>query len=381
MNTLLRAIVTVVLLAVLAAVPVTRPGAASQGAADPVAVEIDGDPILRLAGSSPDATVQVVLGQATYQREAGAEWQRIGDEPPPGAVVFAADDPAVLLAGDHPPCLRGGTGSPLERSRDGGASWVSVDGVDALRPLAIWNESGVALGATCSGMMLSTDAGQTWTDLAAVEAGYEITAFATATPASASAGPVVLFGMTSEGGTSRLYRLDLTDPAAPELSEPLREYWGVAGVAAREDSYVLAAADGVWVSNDAGASWDRSAEGLEDVVLDADPVQAGLPAGVEAGSFGLYAAAFLDAESDALVLGSANGLYTAGNTAGPWTPVDGTDGEIRQIHAIGDAGPVLYVADDMVFDVTLAASEAGGPRQGTVEPAREAAPKTAPVSG
>lgn len=381
MNTLLRTIVTVVLLAVLAAVPVTRPGAATQGASGPVAVEIDGDPILRLAGSSPDATVQVVLGQATYQREAGAEWRGIGEEPPPGAVVFAADDPAVLLAGDHAPCLRGGAGSPLERSEDGGASWAPVGGVDALRPLAVWSESGVALGATCSGMMLSTDAGRTWTDLAAVEAGYEITALATAMPASATAGPVVLFGMTSEGGTSRLYRLDLSDPAAPDLSEPLREYWGVAGLAARDDLYVLAAADGVWVSEDGGATWEPSTDGLEDVTLDADPLQAGLPAGVEPGSFGLYAAAFLGNESDGLVVGSATGLYAAGSAAGPWALVDGTDGEIRQIHAIGDAGPVLYVADDMVFDVTLAASEAGGPRQGTVEPAREATPQTSPVSG
>lgn len=372
MNLLLR---TLALIALLTVAPLTLIRSSAQSTGDPAALMIDGDAISRLGGSSREATSQVVIGRGVYIREADGDWMRTGDAPGSGSVVFAADNPDLLLSGDHPPCLRGGALTPLERSEDGGASWETVEAIEGLRPLAVWNDSGIALGATCSGMMLSTDAGETWSGLAGIEAGYEITAFASVVSDDETGGPVVLFGMTSEGGTSRLYRLDLGDPAAPELSEPLREYWALAGLAARNDTYVLAAADGVWVSKDGGESWDRSTDGLEDVVLEQDPNQVGLPADIEPGSFGLLSAAFLSAESEALVVGSVNGLYIAGSPTGPWTPVSGTNGEIEQVAVILDAGSVLYAQDDMVFEVVVpptATSAGSGPEAGTVEPALEA---------
>lgn len=370
MNLLLRMLALITL---LAAAPPLLTNMAAQYSPAPVALEIEGDAINRLASSSPEAISQVVVGQGVYARDRGSDWARTGDAPGPGAVVFAADDPSLLLNGDHPPCLRGGAAAAVERSEDGGASWLPVEGVEALRPLVVWSESGIALGATCSGMMLSTDAGQTWSDLAGIEAGYEITAFAAIASIEETDGPAVLFGMTSEGGTSRLYRLDLSDPAAPELSEPLREYWSVAGIAARDDTYVLAAADGLWISEDAGGSWERSADGLEDVVLEQDPSQAGLPADVEPGSFGLFSVAFPGADSDALVIGSANGLYAAESLADPWTRVEGTAGEIDGISVIPDDDRLLYSAEVMVFEAAAPrASTAGDPSAGTVELANEA---------
>lgn len=369
MNLLSRMLV---LTALLVAAPLTATGASAQPSESPSALTIEGDAITRLASSSPEATSQVVVGRGVHSREAGGDWSRTGDAPGSGAIVFAADDPGLLLNGDHAPCLRGGTAAPLERSEDGGATWEPVEGIEGLRPLVVWSDSGIALGATCSGMMLSTDAGKTWSALAGIEAGYEITAFASIASEDGSGGPSVLFGMTSEGGTSRLYRLDLSDPADPTLSEPLREYWAIAGIAARGDLYVLAAADGVWVSEDAGRSWERSADGLDDVTLEEDPSQAGLPADVEPGSFGLFAAAFLGADNDALVVGSANGMYTATSPAGPWAPLDGSTGEIRQIDALLDADPVLFAADDSVFEVPApdtSGMTADSPVAGTAEPA------------
>lgn len=364
-----------VLTVLVIAAPWAAVATSAQSPGSPAALAIDGDPITRLASSSPGATTQVVVGQGIYARDAGADWNRTGEAPGAGAVVFAADDPDLLLNGDHPPCLRGGATAPLERSEDGGVVWEPVDGIEGLRPLVVWSESGIALGATCSGMMVSTDAGETWSDLAGIEAGYEITAFASIATEEDTDGLRVLFGMTSEGGTSRLYRLDLSDPVDPVLSEPLREYWAVGGIAARDDLYVLAAADGVWVSEDAGGAWERSAVGLEDVVLDQDPGQVGLPADVEPGTFGLFAAAFLSADSESLVVGSANGAYTAGSPAGPWEPIDGSMGEIRQIGVVLDADSLLYAADDMVFEAPAPGARgmtAGSPAAGTVEAANVA---------
>ena len=354
MNQLSRMLV---LIAFLAIAPSSTTGVSSRASNDPAALMIDGDSITRLADSSPETTSHVVLGQGVYIREVGADWRRTGDAPGPGSVVFAADDPKLLLSGDHSPCLRGGSSTPLERSKDGGGAWEQVENIEALRPLAVWSESGIALGATCSGMMLSTDAGVTWSNLAGIEAGYEITAFASITSEDDARGPRVLFGMTSEGGTSRLYRLDLSDPADPRLSEPLREYWAIGDVAARDDLYILAAVDGVWVSEDAGGSWARSADGLDDVILQQDPSQAGLPANVEPESFGLFAVAFLSADNESLVVGSANGLYIAGNPEGPWNAVQGSMGEIRQIQAVPDADSLLYTDDDMVFEVRTPEAE------------------------
>lgn len=372
-----------VLIVLLTAAPLAAISTSAQSPDGPAALTIEGDPITRLASSSPEATSQVVVGQGVYARDAGAAWSQTGDAPGAGTIVFAADDPELLLKGDHPPCLRGGAAAPLERSEDGGGVWEPVNGIEGLRPLVVWSESGIALGATCTGMMLSTDAGETWSDLAGIDAGYEITALATIASEDDTDGPSVLFGMTSEGGTSRLYRLDLSDPANPELSEPLREYWAIAGIAARGDLYVLAAANGVWVSEDAGGSWERSADGLNDVILEQDPSQAGLPADVEPGSFGLFAAAFLSADSEALVVGSANGLYTADSPAGPWAPIPGSTGEIRQIDASLDADSVLYAADDMVFEVPApgaAEVTAGSAVAGTGEPANAATAQSAKAS-
>lgn len=361
MNLLLRTVAMVVLITSLAAEHLTQGDAFGRWIAHAKGLAIDGDVVTRIAHSSPGAASQIVLGQGVHIREAGTDWTRTGDAPGSGSVVFAADDTNLLLSGDHPPCLRGGASTPLERSEDGGKTWEAVDGVEGLRPLVVWSETRVALGATCSGMMLSTDAGKTWEDLAAIEPGYEITAFAPVATDDGDDVPVVLFGMTSEGGTSRLYRLDLNDPSSLVLSEPLREYWAIAGIAARDDTYVLAAADGVWVSEDAGQSWSRSADGLENVVLEQDPSEAGLPVDVEPESFGLYAAVFLDDDGRALAAGSADGLYAAARPSGPWSHVDGTAHRIDQLSVIPGDNRLLYSTEGRVFEIPVPADLASSP--------------------
>lgn len=357
MNLLPRTSMLVVL---IVAAPLLTFGVTVQASESPDALTIDGDPITRLASSSPDAAAQVVAGTGLYIRDAAAEWSQSGDAPGPGEIVFAADEPALLLSGNHAPCLRGGVAPPLERSENGGADWQRVEGAEAMRPLAIWRESGIALGATCSGLKISTDAGQNWSDISGIDPGYEVTAFASVDSGDDDHGSSVLFGMTGEGGTSRLYRLDLRDPDAPTVSEPLREYWAVAGIAGRGELYVLAAADGVWVSEDAGATWERSADGLEDVTLEADPAQAGLAAGVEPGSFGLFAAAFVHEDDEAMVVGSVNGLYASGSPAGPWSPVPGSVDEVRRIDTVLDGDRLLFATGDMVFDAATPIPVAAG---------------------
>jgi hypothetical protein len=341
----------VVMLAV--ALPASlHPGTAYRSG--PTAISIDGETVTRIAESTPEATAQVVAGpDSLFRRGMGEDWVRTGDAPGAGKIVFAATDLDLAINGDHAPCLRGGESTELTRTEDGGTTWTVVQGVMDVRPLALWANTGIALGSSCSGFMLSLDNGITWSAIEAAEPGFEITAFTVVADLEGSAGPVVLFGETSEGGSSRLRQMDLTDPAAPVVSDGLRTYYGFAGLAAMDRTVVIAAIDGVWISTDAGANWQRSAEGLEDVVLEQDPAQVGLPADVDFNQIGLFSVAFLAGSESGLVVGSTKGLYLSDTLDGPWTDVEGTDGRIDLVEVNDGDDRVLIASEDAVFEVTL----------------------------
>lgn len=318
------------------------------------AISIEGDAAIRVATSTPEAMVQIVAGtDGLYRRAPGEDWVQTGDAPGAGDIIFAAGEPDLALTGDHAPCLRGGESTELMRTEDGGATWNVVEGVADVRPLAIWSDTGVALGSSCAGFMLSTDRGLTWSETEGAEPGFEITAFTVVSEPSGSDGPVVLFGETSEGGSSRLRQMDLGDPAAPVVSDGLRDYYALAGLAASGDTFVMAELDGVWISTDTGATWNRSAEGLEDVVLEGDPAQVGLPADVDINQYGLYSVAFLPTADRGLIVGSANGLYMTEALDGAWTRIDGVAGQVDRVVIADGDGRVLAVVDDAVFDVAL----------------------------
>lgn len=341
-------------------VRLVMPGAtvASASQAGPEALTIDGDTAVRIGASTPDATVQVVAGtDGVYRREAGGDWRRTGASPVAGRIVFAASEPDLALNGDHARCLRGGESTPLSRTEDGGATWTVVEGVTDVRPLAIWADTGVVLGSSCDGFLISLDRGLTWSPIDGAEPGFEITAFAVV--AEPSGTPVILFGETSEGGSSRLRRLDLADPGAPLVSGSLREYYGLAGLAASGDAYAIAAIDGVWISSNAGATWRRSAEGLEEVVLAEDPVEAGLPADVAMDEIGLFAIAFLAGPDDGLVVGTAKGVYARKSLDGAWHGVEGLQGRIDQVVITMGDDRLLLTSNDTVYEITLDAVMGG----------------------
>ncbi|HEV2065560.1 MAG TPA: hypothetical protein VGR08_01905, partial [Thermomicrobiales bacterium] len=101
--------------------------------------------------------------------------------------------------------------------------------------------------------------------------------------------------------------------------------------------------------------------GLEDVVLEQDPNEAGLPVDVKPESFGLYAAAFLDDDGPAVAVGSADGLYAAARPSGRWSHVDGTAQRIRQLSVIPGSDRLLYATEDQVFEIPVPAGLASNP--------------------
>ena len=343
MKTTLAAILLLLALVVV-------PGTAAAQVPTPVAV--DGDTLTRIVQTHPGEPTLLAAGANGLYQLDGETWTMIGPAPPEGQLVSSGGDHPVLFAGDHAPCMMGGALVTLQRSEDGGATWTEVAGVTDLRPLAIWPDADMALAASCAGLQLSLDLGMSWTLVPGIDPGWDQTAFAEVVDAG-EPGPVVLVGLTSEGGTTQLRRVDLSDPAAPVVSDVLREYYAAGGLAGQGETYVLAAMDGVWITPDAGVTWERSAEGLEDIVLEDDPLVVGLPVDFDPDSVGLFSAAIVPGSADGYVVGAIDGLYLRAEGETGWARIEATDGQVHEIVVSADGQIALYRTDDGVFQISL----------------------------
>jgi len=317
-------------------------------------IDVEGDTASRIVASlAGDDTLLVAGDEGLYERtESG--WSMIAPAPPPGELVSGGAGSGLLLAGDHEPCGRGGSSLVLQRSTDGGETWQAVDGAAGYRPLAIWPDRGLALASSCLGLHLSHDAGLTWGPVAGIEPGWEITAFA-AVPRAGDNGPVVLVSLTGEGGTSYLRSIDFSDPSMPMVSPDLRTYYAIGGLAGEGDTFVLAAMDGVWVSEDAGATWERSADGLDTVVLERDPAEFGFPPDLDPSAYGLTSVVFFPGETIDLLAGSVDGLYSRSVETGEWSHIGGTSGRVTGLLVANDGSLVVYETDEGVSQVKISA--------------------------
>ncbi len=333
----------------------TAPNVETPMAVTPLSV--DGDPIVTLVPAPASATAVYVVGQEGLYRttNGGESWEPAGPPPPSGRLVAAQDSPLVLLAGSRPPCARGGGPDvTLSRSDDGGATWQPLSGEIGVEPLAIWREAELAIAADCAGLRISRDTGRTWADLPVLPPGSEVTAFA---PLATSdvAQPAALLATTSEGGTSRLFHLDLTDPSDPALSDPLIEYWGLGSLTGDEDRYVLGAATGVWLSDDRGATWTRHRDGLEAVTISVDPLVATEPIPDEElqRGFGIDTVASNPASPDPLYAGSIDGLFTSRDAGTTWEQVEGVEGRVSTLVLAPTGGRLFAETPSGVIEVPL----------------------------
>ena len=341
-----RTMLAVLVVAAVLTAPVGSPGVSARvrvqdatPGATPVIV--DGGSLTRLVPAPPDATTVYAEGDNGFFRseDAGERWTRVGDPPPDGEIVVAPDDANLLLVGDHPPCARGGGEEPMERSTDGGATW-RVTAALGLRPVAITGEGQTAYAVGCAGLYASADGGVSWQPW--LEAfGFEITALALRPAATATSAALVV--TTSEGGTSRLFQIDLANPDPAELAAqvPLTEFWGLGAPVGQDETLAVATARGVLVSADGGTTWALQRTGLEEVALSFDPTQNPIPEAEQERGFGVNVVAIHPEEPDRLYAGTVDGLFLSEDTGATWAPVAGVVGEVTEVVLLPAAGRLL----------------------------------------
>ncbi|MEJ7837285.1 MAG: hypothetical protein WKF81_00595 [Thermomicrobiales bacterium] len=331
--------------------PTARPTVATVEAMEALAIE--DEPIERLALPTGDySNAYVASSESLFEQNSSSAWIRIADAPPVGEIIFDGADPDVILVGDEGDCFRGGGGAAFQSSIDGGQSWTEATGDSQfIRPLAVWSESDLIVGAGCEGLLVSRDLGESWTIVADDLLGLSVTGFATIENREQT----VLAGLTGEGGTSRLYELDLSESGETTVEEPLLEYYGIGALAGYEDRIFVGSITGVSSSFDGGETWVVDRAGLEDVTLERDPLVDGLPADLDPSNYGLYALA-LD-EGNPLLVSSATSLFEHWSTdirpadMPMWEDLGSVGSTIRAFVALPQESSVLAQADGMVFPI------------------------------
>ncbi len=304
--------------------------------------EVDDRPVDGFAVDSVSGEAAYAIAGESIYRSANGGWLETGTTPGLPELVVDSRMPNRLWAGGELDCYRG-EAEPwsLMRSDDAGATW-SDTGAGTLAPLASWEPGGIVIAHDCAGLQVSGDSGATWAMPDGLPLGSQVTSFAVLSVPESAEGLVILIGVTGEGGTSELYRVDLSGPE-PDASAPLLTYYAIAPIGVdAEGAVYIGAPQGVLHSDDRGETWTLIRDGLESTTLDADPVEE-FPVDLEPGTFGLTAMA---TPGDAVVVAGVDGVYLLNSDNGTWNLMASTDVEVRGMAVNPNADELLLLGDD-----------------------------------
>lgn len=319
------------------------------------ALVVEDEAIERLAIPTGNySNAYIASSESLFEQNSSSAWLRIADAPPVGDIIFDGADQDVILVGDEGDCFQGGGGAAFQSSVDGGQSWDDAAGESQfIRPLAVWSESDLIVGAGCEGLLISRDLGVTWSIIADDFLGLSLTGFAVVQGREQT----VLAGLTGEGGTTRLYQFDVSDSDESTIQEPLLEYYGIGALAGYEDRIFVASITGVSSSFDGGATWTQDRAGLENVTLERDPLVDGLTADLDPSAYGLSAIT-LD-NGNPLLVSSSTSIFEHWSTdvrpadMPMWEEVGRVGSTVRAFVALPQKASVLAQADGMVYSITL----------------------------
>ncbi len=288
----------------------------------------------------PDVTKSAQYGTSgdTLFRNANGIWSEVGQWDTVSSLVADPTNPSVLYSGGHPGCAVGGPAIPLRKSSDGGETWQTLLTGQDIRPLIVDPRNPqVIYGERCS-LAISTNGGQTWTD-------YQMTPSFDVSAISLSGTRLYLL-ITSEGGTSRIRPVDVSDPEHPQVGTDLREFWGGGTVIASSQRIVIGEPHGIDISTDGGASWSFSRAGLETVTVSVNALSQPIPNAELSRKFGIYALAVDPAQAAHLFAGTIRGLYTSHDGGQHWERVPEIDEVQVNDLQFAENGAILYITTD-----------------------------------
>ena len=276
---------------------------------------IVGKPILStFPGDADGATLYAVTsGGLSRSEDGGVTWFASGDVQE-GAAIAALDEPDVLYAGDSGACAQGAGDVIPSFSEDGGIVWSQLPAGDGIRPLLAEWSTNTLVGTDCR-LQVSYDGGASWDVLAGIT-NSDVYAATTVTPGTLTDGLLVL--SNGEGGASILWLVDVSG-IAPSVEAELTTFYGLGAVASSGGRMIVAAPDGVGISDDGGASWNWTRDGLEDVTYSVDPIEDEIPDDEQEQPFGFSLARFDPSSPDRIWIGGELGAFWSTNGGVSWS--------------------------------------------------------------
>ncbi len=323
--------------------PAASPSA-SPGSGTPVSgvsedLGISGEHAIMVAAPDPAKPISYAATEdALYRPLDSGGWDQIGRWDPSRSLLVDPSNGNVLYSGGHPGCAVGGPAISLQKSIDGGNTWSTLLTGQNVRPMIVDpSNPQVIYGERCS-LAVSVNGGQTWTD-------YPMTPSFDVSDMSL-VGNTLYVLITSEGGTSRIRPIDVSDPSHPNIGDDLHEFWGGGTLIASSDRIVLGEPHGIDVSTDGGKTWTFSRAGLEPVTVSVNALAQPIPKDELSRKFGIYALAADPGDASHIMAGTIRGLYESKDGGKSWTRVMQVD-EVQVDHlAFAEGGALLYVVTD-----------------------------------
>jgi hypothetical protein len=272
--------------------------------------------------------------------DGGVSWQVTGAAPE-GTVVVAVDDSNTLFAGGRASCGRGFSEIPFVRSFDGGETSETLAESQGHLPLLTLRSGSqlILLGTDC-GLDISFDDGQSWQAVPDLN-GEDV--FAAASEQTPTAGRVAVVAVT-EGGTGRLFIVDLTNPAEPNVAGAVAQFYANAGVDWEQGRLVVATSVGVGVSDDTGQTWSWSRAGLEAATYSADPLTEGISTAEQSEFFNFPIVEVDPADTDRIWVAGSHGAYLSQDGGQTWTLV-GDDQPVNSLVVAESVGRVFVATN------------------------------------
>ena len=314
-------------------------------------VLIDGQRLQRVIGDRLSSTLYGFDAEGNLLRSTddGVTWMLVATAPAASAptspeiteFVMSPGDTMVLYSGEGLECgsavSQDATAEPLYRSLDGGVTWEPLQLGDNLVPLLVNPQTeNSLLAADCELPYLSVNGGDSWQSKPdrsdeALWDSYRVNEVATSSMVGVSSVDTANWNYLYASGTDEdgagvvVYSGDAGttwDRITPRIRPHPRGISSVAADPATAGRLWFTDRNGVWYTEDFGASWQLTILGLEDV----------LSAGDKLDITGLTDILYLP--SDDIYLATIEGLYRGKPNSGMWTLVEDGEFGVQKIDSL-----------------------------------------------